>query len=225
MLVGNIITMASVSSSVGRVPISSSGQSRCCPPSSASVAPCRSVPSARKQRSSGVCNVASLQNVPGPDSGDSSADRKAEPLHPLAKMLPRWLTGAAPVPRVRVRRAADRPLQQLADLAVLNERLEGNSPWEVRHKLDYFQKSKSKWEIICRDVVTGEAAATLRTLEEAQRKVDAALSDEFRDGNSITDMRLQLEELQLELESAHKVGRDPRHRSHLPLLQFMCRPK
>ena len=206
MLVGHIINMASVSSSVGRVPISCPGQSRCPAPSSASVAP-RSVSAVRnKPRSSGVCNVASLNNMPGSDSGDSSGERKAEPLHPVARFLPRWLTGAAPVPRVRVRRAADRPLQQLADLAVLNERLNGNSPWEVRHKLDYFQKSKSKWEIMCRDVVTGEAAATLRTLEAAQRKVDAALSDEFRDGNSITDMRLQLEELQLELESAHKVG-------------------
>mmetsp|Transcript_23098 Transcript_23098/g.64158 ORF Transcript_23098/g.64158 Transcript_23098/m.64158 type:complete len:645 (+) Transcript_23098:156-2090(+) len=118
-------------------------------------------------------------------------------------LMPAWLRAA---PRVRVRRSpsADRPLQQLAELAILNERLEGKRPWEARQKLEYFQKSKESWKAICEDLRATDAVATLERIEEAQRKVDEALSDEFRDGNSVTDMRIQLQELQAELELAHK---------------------
>lgn len=100
-------------------------------------------------------------------ASDSGRGKGQEARSPISFLMP-WLGS---VPRVRVRLSSDRPMQQLAELAVLNERLDGKRPWEARQKLDYFQKSKATWKAICQSIVDEDAIATLEKIEEAQRKV------------------------------------------------------
>uniref|UniRef100_A0A061RD87 Chlorophyllide a oxygenase n=1 Tax=Tetraselmis sp. GSL018 TaxID=582737 RepID=A0A061RD87_9CHLO len=153
-----------------------------------------------------VLQPARLRSVSVSASSRPAADEHSD--HALDKYLPRWLQS---VPRVRMRPASERPFQQLAELAVLNERLQGRRPWEARKKLEYFQKSRATWKAVCQQVLASDAIATLEKIEEAQRKVDEALSQEFRDGNSVTEMRMELQHLQEELELAHKTLHETQH--------------
>ena len=80
-----------------------------------------------------------------------------------------WLES---VPRVRVRSTGTRQLDELVELAVLNERLAGHlEPWQARRKLEYLRKERRNWERIFEYVTKQDAAATLTVIEEASRKV------------------------------------------------------
>ena len=102
----------------------------------------------------------------------AAAPEQRNDMPGISAFIPSWLRTA---PRLRVRKAssarAERPMQQLAELAVLNERLDGKRPWEARQKLEFFQKSKATWQAICQDMLETDAPATLERIEEAQRKV------------------------------------------------------
>jgi len=115
--------------------------------------------------------------------------------------FPNWLRTA---PRIKVRSTEDRSKLQLADLAVLNARLEGGAHWEARQKLEYLQKSRETWEAVYQDLLTSGGFATLESIEETKRKIDLTLSEEFRESNSVTEMRSQLQQLQQELDEAHQ---------------------
>lgn len=82
-----------------------------------------------------------------------------------------WMDAA---PRVRVRKAAQRPVNDILELAVLNERLAGSAtPWEARQKLEYLKMRRRNWERIYEYVIKQDAAATLAVIEEASDKVCA----------------------------------------------------
>lgn len=48
-------------------------------------------------------------------------------------------------PRVRVRTASERALEEFLELAVVNERLNGTPAHEVRHRLDYLRRNRKNW--------------------------------------------------------------------------------
>jgi chlorophyllide a oxygenase len=92
----------------------------------------------------------------------------------LHKLNLDWLES---VPRVRVRTKDSRQLDELLELAVLNERLAGRlEPWQARQKLEYLRKRRKNWERIFEYVTKQDAAATLAMIEEANRKVRAGAS-------------------------------------------------
>lgn len=92
----------------------------------------------------------------------------AQQEHQSGFVLPAWLRAA---PRIKVRNPEDRGKQQLADLAVLNARLEGAAHWEARQKLEYLQKSRETWEAVYQDLLNSGGFATLESIEETKRKV------------------------------------------------------
>jgi chlorophyllide a oxygenase len=83
--------------------------------------------------------------------------------------LPSWLDEA---PRVRVRTIAQRQVNDLVELAVLNERLSGETePWEARNRLELLRKKRRNWEHIYNYVTKADAALTLELIEEANQQV------------------------------------------------------
>lgn len=115
-------------------------------------------------------------------------------------------------PQIRVRRAADRARDQLADLAVLNTRLAsthhgGSSDAEaaaVRQRVDYLRRRRRSWELVTSYVEQHDALCTLAAIEEASRKVEAALTDDARERSGVGELRAQLEELQVEVTTARE---------------------
>lgn len=76
------------------------------------------------------------------------------------------------VTNMRVKRVRDRKVDQLADLAVVNERLAGGKePWAARHRLEYLQQQRQQWEGVVEYLTRTDAAATMATIEEACQKV------------------------------------------------------
>lgn len=114
---------------------------------------------------------------------------------------PQWLKNA---PQIRVRSAEHRCRDQLLELAVLNERLAGENPYKTRRKVEYLKMRRQNWERIYNYITKQDAAATLRSIEEASRKVEEALSEEAREKKSVEDLRVQLSQLQDEVDLAHK---------------------
>ena len=80
------------------------------------------------------------------------------------------------VPRVRMRQSTDRQKSQLADLALVNERLAGNESWEIRQKLEHLKSKRKNWEFIYEYVTKLDATATLARIEEANVKVNQLAS-------------------------------------------------
>lgn len=78
------------------------------------------------------------------------------------------LTGA---PQIRVRKAADRQRDQIAELAVLNERLAGNDAVSIRKRVEYIRAKRRNWQAIYDYVSSSDAAATLAMIEEANAQV------------------------------------------------------
>ena len=117
-------------------------------------------------------------------------------------------------PRLRVRRARDRALDQLADLAVLNQRLAMSSNTEaetkaeaeaaaaVRRRVDYLKRRRRNWELVYQYVTKDDALCTLETIEKANRAVEAALSEGTAEGAGVNAMKRRLEELQKEVGTA-----------------------
>jgi chlorophyllide a oxygenase len=109
-------------------------------------------------------------------------------------------------PRVRVRTSADRARDQLADLAVLNERLAGKDPREaaqVRKRLEYLKRRRRSWELVYQHVTRADALCTLAAIEEAAARVEAALSEASRERLSVSALKRQLVGLQAEVAEAH----------------------
>lgn len=114
-------------------------------------------------------------------------------------LYPEWLRN---VPRVRVRTSASRPLDTLLEVAVLNERLKGTDPWEVRRKLEYIKMRRKNWEKIYEHITKQEAVATLEAIEEASRLVDEAASEEAQERASVGVLRDQFTMLQSQVKEA-----------------------
>ena len=118
---------------------------------------------------------------------------------------PTWLrrlVGKDSAPRVRIRTPRDKRFAQLAELAVVNERLAGGDPIECRRRLEYLQKNRENWEQVYEIVTEQQAMATLENIEAANRKVEEALSDANREGQSAGSLQSELELLQEELSAA-----------------------
>lgn len=82
-----------------------------------------------------------------------------------------WIEEA---PRVRVRSVEDRKLDELLELAVLNERLSNSSgmqPWQVRARLERIKMRRRNWEKIYHYITQTDAVATLGLIEELNAKV------------------------------------------------------
>lgn len=76
------------------------------------------------------------------------------------------------VTQMRPQPPAERQKDQLADLAVLNERLSATGqPWTARKRLEYLKKQREQWEAITEHVTRSDAAATVAIIEEAARRV------------------------------------------------------
>ncbi|GIL85233.1 hypothetical protein Vretimale_10723 [Volvox reticuliferus] len=113
-----------------------------------------------------------------------------------------WL-GA--VPRVRNRTKDPRQLDELLELAVLNERLADRmEPCEARQMLEYLRKRRESWERIFEYVTKQDAAATPAMIEEAIRKVEEALTEETRERTAVGELQEQLQHLQLQVQEAEE---------------------
>eukprot|EP00210_Caulerpa_lentillifera_P003116 g2978.t1 len=108
------------------------------------------------------------------------------------------------VPRIRVRQPENKCQDQLLELTVLNERLAGASPWEVRRRVEYLKKRQMNWDLVHDIIVRRDAAATLDLIEEANNKVEQALSEETKETKSFVELKRDLIDLQQEVNDAHK---------------------
>lgn len=80
-----------------------------------------------------------------------------------------WVRAA---PRVRVRTTAQRQVEDLLELAVVNERLAGRlEPWEARARLEYIKRRRRNWEAIYDYVTARDVEVTLDLIEEANIQV------------------------------------------------------
>ena len=117
-------------------------------------------------------------------------------------------------PRIRVRRAHDRARDQLADLVVVNKRLamavndhaptvdEDEAAAAVRRRVEYLKRRRRNWELVYQYVTADDALCTLETIEEANRKVEEALSEGTAEGAGVSAMQRRLEELRAEVTVA-----------------------
>ena len=94
----------------------------------------------------------------------------------------------------------------IADLAVLNERLALQDEAEasaVRRRIDYIRRKRATWERIYEYVTQKDALFTLGAIEDANRKVEEAISESSREKVGIGALKKQLEDLQQEVSAAH----------------------
>lgn len=127
-----------------------------------------------------------------------------------------WMVAAAP--QIRVRRAADRARDQLADLTVVNERLarcngadgtdgsviDAEIAASVRRRVDYLRRRRKIWEMVYQYVVQHDAFCTLAAIEEANEKVEELLKSGDKKGISqlgqeLLDLRQDVDEAQTRL--------------------------
>ncbi|KAL4420817.1 hypothetical protein ABPG75_010473 [Micractinium tetrahymenae] len=111
------------------------------------------------------------------------------------------------VPRVRVRTSQDRARDQLADLAVLNERLSGRDGADaavIRQRLEHMKLRRRNWELVYQHVTRADALCTLSAIEEANARVEELLSEGSRERHSVSALKRQLVELQSEVAEAHQ---------------------
>ena len=104
---------------------------------------------------------------------------------------------------VRYARPSRRELEQLAELVVMNERMAGRDAARARNRVNHLKNKKANWEAIFNTLVEQDAVATLDAIESANRRVEIALSDDKRETMGVSDLKDDLERLQLELEAAH----------------------
>ena len=74
-------------------------------------------------------------------------------------------------PQIRVRNLSDRQMEQLGELVVANERLAGRPVPKARKRVEFLKRRREVWEQIYNYFTKEQAAATLSTLEEANRQV------------------------------------------------------
>lgn len=165
-------------------------------------------------RSSRSLRCAATSSEQVRDSASSSDIAEALPHDPEAPLrrygkwfgkvfkLPAWIDEA---PRVRVRTIAKRQMDDLVELAVLNERLSGvHEPWEARNRLEMLRTRRKNWEHIFNYVTKQEAAATLELIEAANDQAELLLSDESRERASVSELKLQLQDLQSQVDEASR---------------------
>ncbi|KAG2493055.1 hypothetical protein HYH03_008718 [Edaphochlamys debaryana] len=141
----------------------------------------------------------SVPSIPKEDP-EAKYSRYGKHFGGLHKLNLDWLDN---VPRVRVRTNDSRQLDELLELAVLNERLSGRlQPWQARQKLDYLRKRRKNWERIFEYVTKTDASATLAMIEEANRMVEESLSEETREKTAVGDLKEQLMDLQQQVQDA-----------------------
>lgn len=110
-------------------------------------------------------------------------------------------------PRIRVRRATDRARDQLADLAVLNERLaqlNDSGAVEARRRVEFLKRRRKIWQKVYDYVMDNDVECTLSAIEEANLKVQEALSEERQDKSSVVELKETLQSLQKEVREAHE---------------------
>ncbi|WIA31318.1 hypothetical protein OEZ86_002220 [Tetradesmus obliquus] len=96
-------------------------------------------------------------------------------------------------------------MDDLVELAVLNERLSGvHEPWEARNRLEMLRTRRKNWEHIFNYVTKQEAAATLELIEAANDQAELLLSDESRERASVSELKLQLQDLQAQVDEASR---------------------
>mmetsp|Transcript_7065 Transcript_7065/g.12060 ORF Transcript_7065/g.12060 Transcript_7065/m.12060 type:complete len:654 (-) Transcript_7065:1149-3110(-) len=112
-----------------------------------------------------------------------------------------WVSEA---PRVKVHSVEDRKLDELLELAVLNERLNpgGMPSWEARRRLDYLKLRRRNWEAIYHYITETDAVATLALIEEANAKVEEALSEDATQRTSVGSLQKKLLALQENVDAA-----------------------
>ncbi len=202
------------------------------PPRTTSMLPCtsssgRHLPpahvSAQPRVPKRACTLAALKGHPGTDSSPSASPstENATSTPPqtstyTSRSLPGLISAPSKrytidftdiiegAPRIRVRTITDRQRNQLAELAVLNERLAGRDVTETRKRIEYLKGKRRTWEAIYQYLTRTEAAATLAAIEEANRKVEAALREGSWESKSVTEMRDELEELQVQVGQAQE---------------------
>jgi chlorophyllide a oxygenase len=74
-------------------------------------------------------------------------------------------------PRVRIRSLSDRQQSQLAELAVLNEKLARRSGLAARQRLEFLRSRRRSWELVYKIITKEDAATTLALIEEAHSQV------------------------------------------------------
>lgn len=130
---------------------------------------------------------------------------------------PRWTTKAASgdedtwldsAPRVRVRTAADRARLQLADLAVLNERLAKlDSPdaadreevVKARMRVEFMKRSRKTWAKVYDYLMDNDVDCTVEAIEAANAKIMNMLED---DAMSVSEQQSSLDSLRRQTDDA-----------------------
>ncbi|PSC70793.1 chlorophyllide a oxygenase [Micractinium conductrix] len=164
------------------------------------------LPDRRRQRSAAPAAAWGRNEEPPPElSNDPEARFKQYGKDFGGNFLLQGVMESAP--RVRVRTSADRARDQLADLAVLNERLAGRNEDEaavIRQRLEHMKRRRRNWQLVYQHVTRADALCTLSAIEEANARVEELLSEESRERHSVSALKRQLVELQGEVSEAHQ---------------------
>lgn len=108
-------------------------------------------------------------------------------------------------PQIRLRRASDRAKEQLADLAVLNEKLrkaDGFEAAKARKRVEFMKRSRKTWSKVYDYLMDNDVECTLSSIEEANAKVLAMLSEETREISAIETQEETLQSLKEQTEAA-----------------------
>lgn len=110
-------------------------------------------------------------------------------------------------PQIRLRRASDRAKEQLADLAVLNEKLrmaDGFEAAKARKRVEFMKRSRKTWSKVYDYLMDNDVECTLSSIEDANAKVLAMLSEEKRDVTGIETQEETLQSLQEQTAAAKR---------------------
>jgi chlorophyllide a oxygenase len=111
-------------------------------------------------------------------------------------------------PQIRLRRASDRAKEQLADLAVLNERLskieDGSGAGmedvvKARKRVEFMKRSRKTWSKVYEYLMDNDVDCTVSAIEDANSKVMKMLRDETL---SVMDQQQSLESLKQKTDEA-----------------------
>lgn len=108
-------------------------------------------------------------------------------------------------PQIRLRKASDRAKEQLADLAVLNEKLrkaDGFEAAKARKRVEFMKRSRKTWSKVYDYLMDNDVECTLSSIEEANAKVLAMLSEERREVSTIETQEETLQSLREETAAA-----------------------
>ena len=72
----------------------------------------------------------------------------------------------------------------------------------VRRRVEYLKRRRRNWELVYQYLTSEDSLCTLETIEEANRKVEEALSEQTAEGASVSAMQRRLVELKKEVGAA-----------------------